>query len=183
MATMISTGTDVIAFLKDQHQDIKKALGEVARKSGGERTRAFVTLRRMWTVHETAEEEIIHPAARRALAGGDAIVNARLEEEKDAKTTLYELEKLDCNSVAFEEKFETFKSAVIAHSEAEEREEFAKLGEMLDPGRLGRMRRAVKLAEAFAPTRPHAALQSPAANFLVGPIASLVDRARDALFY
>lgn len=54
----------------------------------------------MLAVHETAEEEIVHPAARRALPDGEAIVKARLQEENEAKKALAELERLDCSSYA-----------------------------------------------------------------------------------
>jgi hypothetical protein len=43
------------------------------------------------------------------------------------------------------------------------------------------MRTAVKLAEAVAPTRPHAGVESPMANLLVGPFAAMLDRARDTI--
>jgi hypothetical protein len=41
---------------------------------------------------------------------------------------------------------------------------------------------ALKAAEAVAPTHPHPSTAgSPAAQWAVGPIASIVDRARDAV--
>ena len=40
---------------------------------------------------------------------------------------------------------------------------------------------AVRAAEAIAPTRPHPGVESAALNFAVGPFASMLDRARDAL--
>ena len=43
-----------------------------------------------------------------------------------------------------------------------------------------RMAKAVLAAEAIAPTRPHAGVESAKANFAVGPFASMLDRARDA---
>jgi hypothetical protein len=43
------------------------------------------------------------------------------------------------------------------------------------------MRKAVELAEAVAPTRPHPGLESRAANFLAGPFAAMIDRTREAL--
>ncbi|GAB4585097.1 hypothetical protein Ntsu_29290 [Nocardia sp. IFM 10818] len=43
------------------------------------------------------------------------------------------------------------------------------------------MRRAVEIAEALAPTRPHAGVESVGANLLVGPFAAMLDRARDAI--
>jgi hypothetical protein len=43
------------------------------------------------------------------------------------------------------------------------------------------MRRAVELAEAAAPTRPHPGVESAKANLLAGPFAAMLDRARDVL--
>jgi hypothetical protein len=43
------------------------------------------------------------------------------------------------------------------------------------------MKKAAKFAEAVAPTRPHAGIESAATNILVGPFASMMDRTRDAL--
>lgn len=181
MGVMIQNGTDVVSFLKQQHEDIKRMLQDVSTARGEMRVRAFVALRRTLAVHETAEEEIVHPAARRSLPGGEAIVKQRLSEENQAKKTLAELEKLDCDSAEFQIKFETLKAAVIAHAESEEREEFDKLASSLEPERLARMRKAAEFAEKVAPTRPHAGVESAAGNMLVGPFAAMLDRSRDAL--
>jgi hypothetical protein len=51
----------------------------------------------------------------------------------------------------------------------------------LDDSQLERMRKAAQLAEAMAPTRPHAGAESAAANMLVGPFAAMVDRTRDLI--
>jgi hypothetical protein len=40
---------------------------------------------------------------------------------------------------------------------------------------------AVHAAEAMAPTRPHPGVESAKLNFVVGPFASMLDRARDAI--
>lgn len=39
----------------------------------------------------------------------------------------------------------------------------------------------VRLAEAVAPTRPHAGVESAKANLLLGPPVAIMDRARDAI--
>jgi hypothetical protein len=43
------------------------------------------------------------------------------------------------------------------------------------------MAKAVMAAEAIAPTRPHAGVESAKMNFAAGPFASMLDRARDLL--
>ena len=181
MATMIGNGSDVVSFLKKQHELVKTMFESVLQAHGALRAKGFAGLRRMLAVHETAEEEIVHPAARRALANGEAVVEARLREENKAKTILSELENLDVDSDAFEQKFRMLQHDVIEHAEAEEREEFSLLATKLDPQRLERMRRAAEFAESIAPTRPHPGVESRAANMLAGPFVAMIDRARDAI--
>jgi hypothetical protein len=178
---VLTTGVDVVSFLKDQHTQIKALFRAVRPRSGHERTAAFHELRRMLALHETAEEEIVHPAARRALESGEFIVGQRLAEERTAKEMVAELEELDPDSDAFERAFNALERAVAAHAAAEEATEFAHLADEIDATRLERMQRAVAFAESCAPTPPRPGIESKAANLLIGPFASMVDRARDAL--
>jgi hemerythrin superfamily protein len=177
----IERAEDVVSFLKAQHEEIKSRFQQVSSATGDQRQAAFDDLRRLLAVHETAEEEVVHPRAKQAITSGESIVDARLSEENEAKKVLAELEKLDVNSAEFDQLFATFREDVIAHAEAEEREEFAQLQLELDDTQLERMRNAVKLAEATAPTRPHPGVESAKANMLAGPFASMLDRARDAI--
>lgn len=181
MGIIIGSAQDVISFLKQQHEEAKTLLSTVASSSGENRAKAFYELRRLLAVHETAEEEVVHPVARRELADGEAIIEARLREENEAKKMLTELEQLGIDSTEFDTKFGVFAKDVIAHAEAEEREEFARLGSQMEPDRLERMRKAVQVAEAVAPTRPHAGVESQMANLFAGPFASMVDRVRDTV--
>ena len=179
--TQIDSARDVVAFLKAQHEEIKRLFATVADASGPEREEQFTALRRLLAVHETAEEEIVHPRARHELDGGEQIVAARLNEEHQAKEALSKLEKLDVGSPEFTSAFATLRRDVEAHAQAEETQEFARLAAELDDGQLARMRRAVELAESMAPTRPHPGVESRAANMLAGPFAMMLDRARDAI--
>lgn len=180
MGTMISSGIDVVSFLKEQHEDIRRLFGRVHETSGKTREEAFIALRRLLAVHETAEEEIVHPAARRALPNGSTVVDARLQEENEAKKVLAQLENLDVDSTEFTNLFNLLERSVLVHANAEESEEFAKLANALDQKQLERMRRAAEFAEKMAPTRPHPGVESATANVLAGPFASMIDRARDA---
>lgn len=181
MGTMIESGTDVVSFLKEQHRQVKQGFEEVIASKGETRTTAFAKLRRLMAVHETAEEEIVHPVARRNLPDGNAIVDARLREEKDAKRLLGVLEVLEVDSAEFDDRIRQLMKAVVAHADAEEKEELARLASSLDQSKLDRMRRAVTFAEAVAPTHPHAGIESATANLLAGPFVAMIDRARDAI--
>jgi hemerythrin superfamily protein len=177
----VKSATDVTQFLVGQHERIKSLFEETLNAGGKEREKSFIELRRLLAVHETAEEEIVHPRAKRKITDGDKIVSRRLEEENEAKKVLTELEKLDIDSDEFTDQLTKLRDAVVDHAEHEEHEEFTKLEEALDENELKRMGRAAELAEAIAPTRPHAGVESQTANMLAGPFAAMMDRARDAI--
>lgn len=179
MGTMIHRSEDVVSFLKAQHEQVKQMFERVLSVHNNEREEAFYELRRMLAVHETAEEELIHPAARKALTDGEAIIAARLREERQAKEALTELESMFVESAEFESKFRHLQRAVLAHAESEEREEFDQLALTLDRSRLELLKTAAEFAESIAPTRPHPGIEGPLANMLVGPFASMWDRSRD----
>jgi hemerythrin superfamily protein len=177
----IRTGEDVVTFLKQQHEQIKALFEKVLASHGDERKDAFVALRRLLAVHETAEEQIVHPRAKAVLDEGKSVVADRLDEENEAKKVLAELEDLDLESGEFETAFTKFQADVVRHASAEEELEFAELKDILRPDELERMRDAARTAETIAPTRPHAGVESRTANMLAGPFASMLDRARDLL--
>jgi hemerythrin superfamily protein len=183
MADMIVQSPDeVVAFLKAQHNLIEDMFDEVLHASDPRaREKPFVELRQLLAVHETAEEMVVHPRVRREADAGDAIVDARLAEEHEAKELLSQIEKLHLTSQQFIDELTKLRDAVLDHAEHEENEEFPVLQREVDADDLKRMATAVRAAEAIAPTRPHAGVESAKLNFVVGPFASMLDRARDLL--
>lgn len=165
-----------------QHNLIKDMFDEVLHANAVDaRQKAFMDLRQLLAVHETAEEMIVHPRARREIPDGAVVVGARLAEEREAKEKLAQLEKMDIGSAAFLESLTEFRDAVLMHAVSEEDDEFTKLRAELGAEDLKRMAGAVRAAEAIAPTRPHPGVESATMNFTVGPFASMLDRARDAI--
>ena len=180
--TFVQSTDDVVKFLKGQHNLIKDMFDEVFCASDPKaREKAFVDLRKLLAVHETAEEMVVHPRARHEIADGDEIVDARLEEEHEAKETAVQARKHGHRSTEFIDELTKFRDAVIDHAEHEENEEFNKLERKLDADDRERMAKAVLAAEAIAPTRPHPGVESAKMNFAAGPFASMLDRARDLL--
>ncbi|GLE54304.1 hemerythrin domain-containing protein [Mycobacterium montefiorense] len=177
----ITSPTDVVDFLSGQHEQIKSLFAKTLSASGEAREKGFIDLRRLLAVHETIEEEIVHPRAKRKIANGEAVVGQRLEEEHEAKVVLQKLEKLDVDSDDFTRLLTELRDDVLAHAKQEEKDEFARLGKELSDHELESMGRAAKLAEAIAPTRPHAGVESQLANLVAGPFAAMLDRARDAI--
>ena len=179
---IIQSPDEVIGFLKAQHNLIEDMFDQVLFASDPQaRETPFVRLRQLLAVHETAEEMVVHPRVRREVDAIDSIVDARLEEEHEAKELLSSIEKIDITSQQFIDELTKLRDAVLDHAQHEERYEFPKLQRELDADELKRLGTAVRAAEAIAPTRPHAGVESAKLNFAVGPFASMIDRARDLI--
>ncbi len=172
---------DAIDLLLRQHDRVRALLDEVEHSDGEKRRSAFDELRRFLAVHETAEEMVIHPSTRLQGPEGENIADARLEEEHEGKEVLSALEDLDVDDSEFAKKFAEFKKAVSEHAENEEKQEFPLLRKNLDADDLSSMATALRAAESIAPTHPHAGVESATANTALGPIASVIDRTRDAI--
>ncbi len=171
---------DVITLLHRQHETIRTLFAEVETAVGDERTDAWQQLVRLLSVHETAEEEIVHPAIRH-VSGGELIVDARVAEERRAKELLSTMHDMGPEAEGFDTLLVQLRDDVLAHADHEEQAEFPLLRKVRDQERLERMARAVEAAEAIAPTRPHPGVESPIANLALGPIVAVVDKARDAI--
>ena len=172
---------DVVDLLLTQHARIEELFTLVAGSTGKDRQEAFDDLVRLLAVHETAEEEVVHPLSRGLVDGGDALVDDRLEEERQAKQTLVELVDAGPDASGFDTAFLLLRDAVLTHARYEERYEFPQLRAKVPAQRLRAAARAVRAAEAIAPTRPHPSAQSATANVVLGPPLAVFDRARDLI--
>jgi hemerythrin superfamily protein len=171
---------DVITLLQRQHQEIRQLFDEVERADGDARRAAFHRLVRLLSVHETAEEELVHPTVRQQN-GGRPVVEARLAEEHRAKDLLSTMDGMGPDAEGFDTLLIKLRKDVLAHAKHEEHEEFPLLRKAHTPKRLDAMARTVRAAEAVAPTRPHPGLQGATANVLLGPPVAIIDRTRDAI--
>ncbi len=172
--------TDAVELLIRQHEEIRRLFQEVDHKRGEQRAEAFEKLCRFLAVHETAEEEVVHPMIRRSMSDGDAVVEARLREENEGKKMLQALETMGPDADGFEALFAELRTAVLQHADHEEREEFPELRTHSDE-ELRVMAAAIKAAEATAPTHPHPGVETGTANLVAGPFAAVADRARDVI--
>jgi hemerythrin superfamily protein len=181
MAHELLNENDVVDLLLRQHGLIAELLDEVEKSVGAGRADAFQRLVRLLAVHETAEEEIVHPYARLKLPNGHAVVDRRLDEERQGKLLLAHLEQLGTGHPDFTNKLRALRATVMAHARAEERDEFPLLRAMTNEAERRAMAAGVKAAEAMAPTHPHPGVESATMNFLLGPPAAIIDRTRDLI--
>ncbi|GAA5058593.1 hemerythrin superfamily protein [Thermocatellispora tengchongensis] len=172
---------DVVDLLLRQHGMIRDMFDEVERAPASARAEAFQRLVRLLAVHETAEEEIVHPYARSKLDGGHDIIQDRLEEEHEAKQLLSQMDQAGTDAPDFMDNLEKLRTAVLEHARSEERYEFGRLRELTTDAERRAMAAGVKAAEAMAPTHPHPGVESATKNILLGPPAAIIDRTRDVI--
>lgn len=170
---------DVVNLLIEQHMTIRDLFLEVEEATGQERRDAFDRLVHLLAVHETAEEQIVHPLARAAVHGGGDVVDDRLAEEHEAKELLAKLEEMGPDAAEFPEQLARLRLDVLEHAHNEETYEFRYLRGKVPASQLRAMVAVVKAAEAVAPTHPHPGAESATANMAVGPALSLFDRTKD----
>jgi hypothetical protein len=171
---------DVVGILLRQHARIRDLFVEVERARGERRQQTFDELRAVLAVHETAEEMILRPVAKRTA--GEEEAEARNREEEEANRVLAELEKLDVDGEKFEALLADLEKSVIRHAEHEENDEFPAVRRGCDEQQLQAMGKTLVKVEKMAPTHPHpGATGSTTAQWLTGPFAAMVDRVKDGI--
>jgi Hemerythrin HHE cation binding domain len=146
---------DVVDLLLAQHARIEELFLLVASARGDQRREVFDELTRLLTVHETAEEEVVHPLARARIDGGDALIEDRLDEERQAKELLAELAGSDVDDPGFDTAILVLREAVLTHARYEERYEFPGLRATTSAVQLESLAGSVRAVERLAPSRPH----------------------------
>jgi hemerythrin superfamily protein len=173
---------DIVDAVLEDHERFRRLFADFEQATGGQRSELWQALVRGLAVHETAEEEIVHPQVRRLVDGGDDIVDERLAEEDAAKKELADLEKLGADDDEFESRVRAFMEKVFSHADAEEGEELPALRTAADDDTRRRMAKIYHMAKTVAPTHAHKmAPESATGNVLIGPVVALMDRVRDAI--
>jgi hypothetical protein len=143
---------DVVDVLLTQHALLEEQFRTVAAATRKpERKAAFAELARLLTVHETIEQELVHPEA-----AGDTeaeVVAERVEEEQRADEVLAELFEIEVNDPDFPTLLQGLKESVLAHATREERYEFPRLRHAGPPERLRELADAVTEAFLAAPAK------------------------------
>lgn len=109
------------AVIEEQFRTVLATTGKAAKRT------AFEDLARLLTIHETIEQELVHPAAAELIDTGPEVVADRIEEEQRADEVLAELFELEVNDPDFDRGLAVLRDAVLSHATREERYEFPRL--------------------------------------------------------
>ena len=180
--SVTSSGTDVIELLEADHRKAEQLLARFDTTSAGERDSYFCEVVNELVRDEVAEEVVVYPAIRKDAPGGDAEADARIREQSEAESLLNDMESMDAQSAQFETSFAHLRDVVLSHAKAEESSAFHLLQQSEDADARIMLGRRYEKDKRAAPTHPHPhAPDSPPGNLVLGPIASVFDKVRDAL--
>ena len=121
---VLARETDPVAFLIGQHMMIRDLFTAVTLSAGEAQVQAFERLVTLLAMHETAEEQVLRPVTRMKVDGGNGIADARVEEERQAKVMLADLQRIGPGGEGFDELFAQLRAAVLTHAVHEEQYEF-----------------------------------------------------------
>jgi hemerythrin superfamily protein len=172
----------IIDRLLEDHQQVRQGFAKITAADTHERWDLFMDLMNDLVRHEVAEEEIVYPVVRQEIQGGDMLAAERVGEESKAEELMAGMEKKGRGDDQFTENLGRLKADVLAHAEAEEATIFPALAATLSRDRLVQMGNKFARAKMLAPTHPHPnAPDSPPGDMVVGPVAAVADRLRDAI--
>ncbi|WP_169745043.1 hemerythrin domain-containing protein [Cryptosporangium arvum] len=167
-------GPDVLELLTGHHDRMKRLCGRAARSARDDAYVAFGELARLITLHEIAEEQMLHPLVRR-LRPDDQLVDHLLDEESRISDALSDAVRAAAHG-HLDDTIGGLREMVTAHARCEEHHEFPQLRSSVPVPERREMGRAVRAAEAAD------AEAGPPDPEPVGPraLAQTVERVRDA---
>lgn len=178
---------DVIEILTHDHREVEQMFAELDSLRGAtdEQSRSRrkdiaeqVTIELVR--HSVAEEVAVYPKVEEKVSQAEAERAKR--EHAEAEETMKRLEKLDPADPAFEAELQTLMIEIRAHVAEEEGEMFPHLRSIFSQQELVKIGEQVEAVKKIAPTRPHpSAPDQPPGNLMLGPVAGLFDRLRDAV--
>jgi hemerythrin superfamily protein len=116
---------DAITLLKNDHRMVEKLFNEIE-KGNGNREQLFKELKNALDVHADIEEKLFYPAVRAAKQTHDIAVEA-VEEHKQVRILLMDLEKADKKTEHWLAGLKVLMEDVLHHVGEEEHEMFPKV--------------------------------------------------------
>jgi hemerythrin HHE cation binding domain-containing protein len=164
---------DVVDRLTEQHDRIEHQFRHTLRVTGDARHTAFGRLARLIAVHETVEEEIVHPLTRRCDPDGH-LADHLLDDEHQISDALADAVRADAAGEPAE-AVRALQDMMRAHARQEEHDEFPRLRRVVPADDLRGLSDAVRGAEEAADDGD----EQPESR--AGWLPRTADRVRDAL--
>jgi len=172
---------DVITIIENDHREVDGLFAAYSAATTTENKDTIVEqIRRALAPHAAAEEILVYPAVRRATKDGDDKAGHSIDEHKEIKRILAEVDTMSAGDPTRDQKVRDLQQAVEHHVEEEEGDVLPRLRAGMDEERLQRMGELFQKMKPLLPTHPHPLVPGTAtAQLLAGPLASVADHIRD----
>lgn len=124
---------DAIELLKQDHKKVEKIFTDMEKKDA--RAKLFPELDRELSVHAEIEEKLFYPATKKAEPTRDLVLES-IEEHKQIKMVLADLEQADKTTDVWAAALKVLKEDVMHHVGEEEDELFPKVRKVLSKQQL-----------------------------------------------
>lgn len=183
MTARHSDTDDVLTELTKDHDEVRAMFAKLRNGAGGEQREELIRDMTVELVRHTVAEEVhLYPLMRQVLPRGDEIADHEISEHSEVEQALKDLEKVDHSDPESHRLVDKVIDDVTHHAQEEEDDIFPRLRAMCSAEQLREMGDKVRAIKKIAPTHPHpSAPDTPPANKIMGPMAGLVDRVRDAV--
>lgn len=138
---------DALELLKNDHRKVKELFKKSEKAEGNLRQQIFEQIKSELETHTHIEEAVFYPAVEKIEELKDMVLES-LEEHKQVKTLLREMENLAPDSEKFEPKMKVLQENVEHHAEEEEEGKmFPKLRQLMDAAKLEELGRKLEAAK------------------------------------
>jgi hemerythrin superfamily protein len=139
---------DGLELLKQDHQKVKALFEEAeSAEDDKEKRKIFKQLKKELEIHTRVEESVFYPAMQEYDELKDMVLES-IEEHKQVKKLLREMDRLGKTSDKFEPKLKVLQENVEHHAEEEEEGKmFPKIRELLDSAELQQLGRDLEAAK------------------------------------
>lgn len=184
---MTEARRDVIDVLTHDHREVEQIFAQLEQLRGStdhvehQRRKELVDSAIIELVrHSVAEEAEVYPRVKEKVSAEEA--ERAKHEHAEAEKTMKRLDGLDADDPAFDDQLATLMSEIREHVAEEEGQMFPHMRSIFSEPELMEMAEKVERVKKMAPTRPHpSAPDEPPGDKLLGPVAGLFDRMRDAV--
>ncbi|MDP9023192.1 MAG: hemerythrin domain-containing protein [Actinomycetota bacterium] len=176
---------DALELLTSQHNEVERLFSEYEQLGPGQAERKKQIARQVITdlsMHAGVEEVAFYPTVREALPDTEQEIQEDLEEHERVKQTLSNIQGMEPTDPQFDAEFQQVISDVRHHVNEEENQLFPRVRQGMSDQELRDLGEAMQELKSRVPTNPHPhAPQEPPANVVLGPVAGMLDRVRDAI--
>jgi hemerythrin-like domain-containing protein len=146
---------DGITLILTDHRIVEQLFATYERAADAEqRLMVAAKILEELSVHADIEERVLYPLVREVLDDGDELAEHSVEEHREAKETLLEIERTPVADAAFDQRMRELIEEVRHHVEEEESDMLSRLAEALDDDRNLQLGEELRAAKERAPVRP-----------------------------